>query len=77
MNQNELRQTLFDVAPVKNVVGIGRATAYQIHVQHGPVLAKPVRRAMFVRQQAANDDLSGPSTTIGLLSSVLGRVFRR
>ena len=77
MNQNELRLTVFDVAPMKNVVGIGRATAYQIHVQHGPVLAQPVRRALFIRQQAANDGSGSPTSAFGHLSSMLGQLLRR
>jgi len=77
MNQNELRQTAFEVAPMKNVVGIGRATAYQINVQHGPELATPVRRARFVRQPAANDGLNTPSAAVRFLSALLGRRSRR
>ena len=76
MNQTELRQTVFEAAPMKNVVGIGRATAYQIHVQHGPLLATPVRRAAFARQAAANDGPSRPSLANRLLSSLFGRRLR-
>ena len=77
MSQNELRLTVFDVAPMRNVVGIGRATAYQINVQTGPVLAKPVRRAVFASQSAANDGPTNPSSTVGMLSSMLGRLLGR
>lgn len=73
MISNELRQTVFEVAPMKNVVGIGRATAYQIHVRQGPVLATPVRRAGFARQTAANDER--PAATVG--ASFLRRLLRR
>ncbi|MEJ2383097.1 MAG: hypothetical protein P8Y54_01725 [Xanthomonadales bacterium] len=77
MNQNELRQTVFDVAPMKNVVGIGRATAYQIHVQYGSVLAKPVRRGQFIAQPAANDGASRDSAAARFLFSALERLLRR
>jgi len=77
MYQNELRQTVFDVAPMKNVVGIGRATAYQINVQQGPLLATPVRRADFARQPAANEGEREPSLIDRIRSSALGRLFRR
>ncbi len=39
MNSTNLRQTQFDVVPLKNVVGVGHTTAYQICVSRGPVLA--------------------------------------
>lgn len=77
MNQNELRTTVFDVMPMKNVVGIGRATAYQINVQHGPLLARPVRRASFVRQPAANDGYRTPSAAARFLAATLGRLLGR
>ena len=77
MLQTELRQTVFEVAAMKNVVGIGRATAYQIHVQHGPLLATPVRRATFLRQSAANDVHRAPSALGRLLSALPGRRARR
>lgn len=76
MNQNELRQTVFEVAPMKNVVGIGRATAYQINVQQGPLLATPMRRANFVRHAAANDGYRDPSLADRFRSSALGRLLR-
>ena len=77
MQQNELRQTVFEVAPMKNVVGIGRATAYQIIVQQGPLLATPVRRADFSRQAAANDGYRKPSLADRIRSSAWGRLLRR
>ena len=39
MNSTHLRQTQFDVVPLKNVVGVGNTTAYQICVSRGPILA--------------------------------------
>lgn len=37
--QTELRQTQFDVSPLRNVVGVGNVTAYQICVTRGSVIA--------------------------------------
>ena len=34
----ELRQTEFSVEPLRNIVGVGDTTAYQIVVSHGPTL---------------------------------------
>jgi len=39
MNPIELCQTSFDVMPLRNVVGVGNTTAYQICVTRGPVIA--------------------------------------
>jgi hypothetical protein len=39
MNQTELRQTSFEAVPLRNVVGVGNSTAYQICVTRGKVLA--------------------------------------
>ena len=39
MNPIKLRQTNFDVVPLRNVVGVGNTTAYQICVSRGKVLA--------------------------------------
>lgn len=36
--QTELRQTEFSVEPLRNIVGVGGTTAYQIVVSHGPSL---------------------------------------
>lgn len=38
MNQVKLKQTRFNVLPLKNVVGVGNTTAYQISVTTGPML---------------------------------------
>jgi hypothetical protein len=77
MNQNELRQTVFDVAPLRNVVGIGKATAYQIHVRRGPVIAAPVAAADFARRPAANDAQAAEARTAPGRGSLLRRLLRR
>ena len=38
-NLTQLHKTRFDVTPLRNVVGVGNVTAYQICVTRGPVLA--------------------------------------
>jgi hypothetical protein len=38
-NQTELRHTEFNVTPLRNVVGVGNVTAYQICVTRGSVIA--------------------------------------
>ena len=39
IKQTELRQTRFDVVPLRNVVGVGNVTAYQISVSRGRTIA--------------------------------------
>ena len=39
MRQTELQQTRFNAVPLRNVVGVGNTTAYQIHVTRGRVIA--------------------------------------
>ncbi len=77
MNQNELRQTAFDVVPLRNVVGIGRAAAFQIRVQHGRVLATPLRSNELARSAAANDTPEVGATPTGRLRNLLRRLTRR
>ena len=77
MNQNELRQTAFDVVPLRNVVGIGRAAAFQIRVQHGRVLATPLLSNELARSAAANDAPDATATPASHLRSLLRRLTRR
>ena len=77
MNQNELRQTVFDVVPLRNVVGIGKAAAFQIRVQHGRVLATPLCSNDLARSAAANDAPEAVATPAGRLRSLLRRLRRR
>lgn len=77
MNQNELRQTVFDVVPLRNVVGIGKAAAFQIHVRHGSVLATPLRSNDLARSAAANESLEAVATSAGRLRTLFRRLARR
>ena len=54
MNSTNLRQTQFDVVPLKNVVGVGNTTAYQIHVTRGKVIATIDTIEEFVNDSPAN-----------------------
>ena len=77
MNQNELRQTVFDVVPLRNVVGIGKAAAFQIRVQHGRVLATPLRSNDLPRSAAANDAPEVAAKPAARLRTLLRRLTRR
>lgn len=54
MNQTELRHTRFDVVPLRNVVGVGNNTAYQISVTRGETLATIGSLQEFVNDSPAN-----------------------
>jgi hypothetical protein len=54
MSQTELRQTNFDAVPLRNVVGVGNITAYQISVTRGKVLATIGSLEEFVNDSPAN-----------------------
>ena len=54
MNQTELRQTQFDAVPLRNVVGVGNTTAYQISVTRGDVIATFGALQEFVNDSPAN-----------------------
>lgn len=53
-NQTELRQTRFDVTPLRNVVGVGNVTAYQIRVTRGPAVATLGTLEEFVNDSPLN-----------------------
>ena len=54
MRQTELRQTRFNAVPLRNVVGVGNTTAYQIHVTRGKVIATLETIEEFVNDSPAN-----------------------
>ena len=48
------RQTQFKAEPLRNVVGIGNVTAYQICVSHGPAICTFGTLEEFVNDSPAN-----------------------
>jgi len=54
MNSTQLRQTNFDVVPLRNVVGVGSTTAYQICVTRGKVLATIGSLEEFINDSPVN-----------------------
>ena len=77
MKQNELRQTFFDVVPMKNVVGIhSRAIAYQINVHRGPRLASAISVTALSRLTAANDRRDAANPLTRLVQALVRRLVR-
>ena len=54
MTRTELRHTRFDAVPLRNVVGVGNTTAYQISVTRGDTLATLGQLEEFVNDSPAN-----------------------
>jgi hypothetical protein len=50
----ELRQTQFNAVPLRNVVGVGNFTAYQVCVSRGNVIATPTAMEDFIKDSPAN-----------------------
>ena len=75
MNMTELRHTRFDAVPLKNVVGVGNSTAYQICVTRGKVHATMGKLETLLNEVAANDNHSTTPVRQIQPRSVLGRVF--
>lgn len=52
--REQLHRAIFEAIPLRNVVGIGNMSAWQIHLTRGPVLATlgPIKQA--ADEQAAN-----------------------
>ena len=76
MNNTELRHTVFDVVPLRNVVGVGNSTAYQICVTRGKVHATIGKLESLVNEAAANDYHSTETVRQFQPRSVLSRAFR-
>ena len=54
MSQTKLRQTRFNAVPLRNVVGVGNTTAYQIHVTRGKEIATIETLEEFANRSPAN-----------------------
>lgn len=54
MKAIQYRQTQFKAEPLRNVVGIGNVTAYQICVSHGPTVGTFGTLEEFVTDSPAN-----------------------
>ena len=52
--QEQLHRVLFEAVPLRNVVGIGNMSAWQIHLTRGPVLATLGAVEHAFDEQAAN-----------------------
>jgi len=81
MNRTELRHTNFDVVPLRNVVGVGNSTAYQICVTRGKVLASLGTLDKFVSDSPANasryDDSNPEPASVTQTRSWFRRVMSR
>jgi hypothetical protein len=54
MDRIEIKQTIFDVEPLKNVVGVGNTAAYRINVEEGRPLGSLGQQIELQSLPAAN-----------------------
>jgi len=52
--QEQLHRVLFEAVPLRNVVGIGNMSAWQIHLTRGPVCATLGQVGISIDTQSAN-----------------------
>lgn len=76
MKQIELRQTIFKAVPLKNVVGVGNSTAYQISVSRGKVHAT-MGQLDYANREPANDSPSAHVASVHQPRRVFNRIFCR
>lgn len=74
MTQTNLRLTIFEVEKLRNIVGLGGASPYQISTFSGDLLGMIGTVIDPSKQAAANDDFEVPATagSISWLKRTLG-----
>jgi hypothetical protein len=77
MRKIELRNTVFNAVPLKNVVGIGNSTAFQIHVSQGKVHATMGQFEDLAKLTALNETPSNARVAVFRPHKVLSRVLLR
>ena len=73
----QIQQTIFHVEPLKNIVGVGDITAYQIVIQTGPALGLLGTVNVPAYAEICNDPAFAVDRARRAASSRLGTCFRR
>jgi len=60
MMNTDLKQTVFHIEKLQNVVNVGRSSAYQIFTYSGPVIGRMARIEIPETQSPANDAVFNP-----------------
>jgi hypothetical protein len=77
MTLRQIEQTIFRVEPLKNIVGVGDITAYQIVIHTGPALGFLGTVNVPAHAEICNDPVFTDEPAAGSAASRMGTWFRR
>ena len=77
MTLHQLQQTRFQVEPLKNIVGVGEITAYQIVITPGPALGMIGSVSVPAQAEVCNDPSFGKNSIAASEMSHLTSWFKR
>ena len=73
--RHQLQQTVFNVEPIKNVVGVGGTAAYQIEISAGPALGMVGAVSVPAYADIVNDPIFTQTSVIAKTLSWFGRIL--
>ena len=73
--RHQLQQTVFNVEPIKNVVGVGGTAAYQIEISAGPALGMVGAVSVPAYADICNDPFFTQNSVINKTLSWFGRIL--
>lgn len=73
--RHQLQQTVFNVEPIKNVVGVGGTAAYQIEISAGPALGMVGAVSVPAYADIVNDPIFTQNSVIAKTLSWFGRTL--
>lgn len=73
--RHQLQQTVFNVEPIKNVVGVGGTAAYQIEISSGPALGMVGAVSVPAYADICNDPIFAQNSVMSNTISWFGRIL--
>ena len=73
--RHQLQQTVFNVEPIKNVVGVGGTAAYQIEISAGPALGMVGVVSVPAYADICNDPIFAQNSVMSNTISWFGRIL--
>lgn len=73
--RHQLQQTVFNVEPIKNVVGVGGTAAYQIEISSGPSLGMVGAVSVPAYADICNDPIFAQNSVMSNTISWFGRIL--
>ena len=77
MMLHQLHQTIFQVEPMKNIVGVGGTAAYQIEIRKGPALGTVGPVSVPAQAEICNDPMFSAHSADASGTSRIGNWLRR